>query len=49
MELALGSLAEVETQLEIGAALSRSTKCTDVEQRIVRTRRMLYRLLSALR
>lgn len=50
VELALGSLAEVETQLEIGAGLlSDNMRRTDVEQRITRTRRMLYRLLSALR
>lgn len=49
VELALGSLGEVETQLEIGAdLLSDKMRCTDVEQRLTRTRRMLYRLLSAL-
>jgi four helix bundle protein len=49
VEIALGSLAEVETQIEIGNDLINAESRVDMEQRITRTRRMLYRLLAALR
>ncbi|NLG75446.1 MAG: four helix bundle protein [Xanthomonadaceae bacterium] len=49
LETALGSLAEMETQLEIADDMSRNRALRgDVELRVARVRRMLYRLYSAL-
>lgn len=50
VEIALGSLAEIETQLEIASGFDwNSGDQDDVEQRITRVRRMLYRLRLALK
>jgi four helix bundle protein len=49
LEIALGSLAEIETQLEIADDMVRNPASRDdVGLRIARVRRMLYRLRSAL-
>ncbi len=45
IEIALGSLAEIETQLEIADDMVRNPALRgDVEVRVVRVRKMLYRL-----
>jgi four helix bundle protein len=50
VEIALGSLAEIETQLEITSGFDwNSGDRDDVEQRVTRVRRMLYRLRLALK
>jgi four helix bundle protein len=50
VEMSLGSLAEIETQIEIANAFNWNTgDRDDVEQRIVRVRKMLYRLREALK
>ncbi|MGH8175533.1 MAG: four helix bundle protein [Steroidobacter sp.] len=50
LEIALGSLAELETQLIIAADFAgNSAERNDVEQRVDRVRRMLYGLLNAVR
>src|SRR5688500_13347770 len=50
LEIALGSLAELETQLTIAADVAgNSAEQHNVEQRVDRVRRMLYGLLSAIR
>jgi four helix bundle protein len=50
LEIALGSLAELETQLTIAADVAgNSAEQRNVEQRVDRVRRMLYGLLSAIR
>lgn len=49
LEVALGSLAEIETQLEIAQDMVRNRVLRDdVQVRVVRVRRMLYRLRGAL-
>ena len=49
LEIALGSLAEIETQLEIASDF---VACDDglpeIQERMMRTRKMLYRLMTVL-
>jgi four helix bundle protein len=50
LEIALGSLAEIETQLEIAADFDvKRDASSDVQERLLRVRRMLYRLIAALK
>lgn len=49
LEIALGSLAEIETQLEIAEDMVRNPIMrSDVEVRVARVRKMLYRLHRAI-
>lgn len=50
VEISLGSLAELETQLEIARALGWNIEDRfNLDERIVRVRKMLYRLRASLR
>jgi four helix bundle protein len=50
LEISLGSLAEIETQLEIADDIERNRALrSDVDVRVARVRRMLYRLYSTLK
>lgn len=49
LEIALGSLAEIETQLEIASDfVKRDDALTEIQERMMRTRKMLYRLMTVL-
>lgn len=49
LEISLGSLAEIETQLEIADDMGRNRALrSDVDLRVARVRKMLYRLYNTL-